>query len=50
VNSALASDGGTSDVHDPSTGLVLLSIADATPADGAAAPAAADEAQRGWSG
>ena len=43
-----ASDGGTFDVRDPSTGLVLLSIADATPADGAAALAAADEAQRGW--
>ena len=43
-----ASDGGTFEVHDPSTGLVLLSIADATPADGAAALAAADEAQRGW--
>jgi succinate-semialdehyde dehydrogenase/glutarate-semialdehyde dehydrogenase len=44
-----ASDGGTFDVHDPSTGEVLLSIADASPADGAAALAAADEAQRGWS-
>ena len=44
-----ASDGGTFDVHDPSTGQALLSIADATPTDGAAALAAADEAQRGWS-
>ena len=43
-----ASDGGTFDVHDPSTGRILLSIADATPADGAAALAAADGAQRGW--
>ena len=43
-----ASDGGTFDVHDPSTGQVLLSIADATPADGAAALAAADGAQRDW--
>ena len=43
-----ASDGGTFDVHDPSTGQVLLSIADATPTDGAAALAAADEAQHDW--
>ena len=43
-----ASDGGTFDVHDPSTGQVLLSIADASPTDGAAALAAADGAQRGW--
>ena len=43
-----ASGGGTFDVHDPSTGLVLLSVADATAADGAAALAAADAAQRGW--
>ena len=43
-----ASDGGTFDVHDPSTGQVLLSIADATPVDGAAALAAADGAQRDW--
>ena len=43
-----ASDGGTFDVHDPSTGQVLLSIADATPADGAAALAAADGAQHDW--
>jgi succinate-semialdehyde dehydrogenase/glutarate-semialdehyde dehydrogenase len=44
-----ASDGGTFDVHDPSTGGVLLSIADATPTDGASALAAADAAQRDWS-
>ncbi|MFM9919103.1 NAD-dependent succinate-semialdehyde dehydrogenase [Lacisediminihabitans sp. H27-G8] len=43
-----ASDGGTFDVHDPSTGKVLLSISDATPEDAAAALAAADAAQRGW--
>ena len=43
-----ASDGGTFDVHDPSTERVLLSIADATPTDGAAALTAADGAQRGW--
>ncbi|TFC01594.1 NAD-dependent succinate-semialdehyde dehydrogenase [Cryobacterium adonitolivorans] len=43
-----ASDGGTLDVHDPSTGQVLLSIANATPADGLAALDAAVAAQRGW--
>jgi succinate-semialdehyde dehydrogenase/glutarate-semialdehyde dehydrogenase len=43
-----AADGGTFDVHDPSTGEVLLTIADATPADGAAALDAAAAAQRSW--
>jgi succinate-semialdehyde dehydrogenase/glutarate-semialdehyde dehydrogenase len=43
-----ASDGGTLDVIDPSTGLVLLTIASATPADGVAALDAAVAAQRGW--
>ncbi|TDW26928.1 NAD-dependent succinate-semialdehyde dehydrogenase [Cryobacterium psychrophilum] len=43
-----ASDGGTFDVHDPSTGQVLLSIADATPADGEAALSAAAAAQKSW--
>ncbi|RFA10311.1 NAD-dependent succinate-semialdehyde dehydrogenase [Subtercola boreus] len=43
-----ASDGGTFDVLDPSTGLVLTSIASATPADGAAALDAAADAQRSW--
>ncbi|EPR76063.1 Succinate-semialdehyde dehydrogenase [NADP+] [Leifsonia rubra CMS 76R] len=44
-----ASDGGSLDVNDPSTGEVLLSIASATPEDGQDALAAADAAQRGWS-
>lgn len=43
-----ASDGGTLDVIDPSTGKLLLSIASATPEDGQDALAAADGAQRGW--
>ncbi|TFC18624.1 NAD-dependent succinate-semialdehyde dehydrogenase [Cryobacterium algoritolerans] len=43
-----ASDGGTFNVEDPSTGEVLLKIADATPADGEAALAAAAAAQRDW--
>lgn len=43
-----SSDGGTFSVHDPSTGEILLNIADATPADGEAALAAAAEAQTGW--
>lgn len=43
-----ASDGGSFDVIDPSTEQVLLTIADATVADGAAALDAAVEAQRGW--
>ncbi|TFC03659.1 NAD-dependent succinate-semialdehyde dehydrogenase [Cryobacterium mannosilyticum] len=43
-----AGDGGTFDVSDPSTGAVLLSIADATPADGDAALASAFAAQHGW--
>ncbi|PPF85684.1 NAD-dependent succinate-semialdehyde dehydrogenase [Subtercola sp. Z020] len=43
-----ASDAGTFDVHDPSTGLVLASVSNATVADGAAALDAAAEAQRSW--
>ncbi|TFC96050.1 MULTISPECIES: NAD-dependent succinate-semialdehyde dehydrogenase [Cryobacterium] len=43
-----AADGGTFAVHDPSTGEVLLRIADATPADGEAALAAAAAAQPSW--
>ncbi|KQV06386.1 NAD-dependent succinate-semialdehyde dehydrogenase [Leifsonia sp. Root112D2] len=43
-----ASDGGTFDVLDPSNGEVLLSVADATPADGLAALDAAASAQRDW--
>ncbi|MEA9984676.1 NAD-dependent succinate-semialdehyde dehydrogenase [Subtercola sp. RTI3] len=43
-----ASDGGTFDVIDPSTGDALLTIASATPADGAAALDAAVGAQRAW--
>ncbi len=43
-----ASDGGTFVVEDPATGAALLSIADATPADGEAALAAAHRAQAGW--
>ncbi|MBC7724061.1 MAG: NAD-dependent succinate-semialdehyde dehydrogenase [Burkholderiaceae bacterium] len=43
-----ASDGGTFDVCDPSTGEVLLRVADATPEDGMAALAAASAAQKAW--
>ena len=43
-----ASDGGTLDVIDPSRGTVLVSIADATPADGVAALDAAADSQRAW--
>lgn len=43
-----SSDGATFDVLDPSTGAVLLAIADATVEDGEAALAAATAAQRGW--
>ena len=43
-----ASDGGTFDVIDPSTGEVLLAVASATPADGLAALDAAASAQRAW--
>lgn len=43
-----ASDEGTFDVHDPSTGLVLATIASATPEDGRAALDAAAAAQRSW--
>ena len=40
-----ATDGATFDVHDPATGQVLCSVADATPEDGKAALAAAVAAQ-----
>jgi succinate-semialdehyde dehydrogenase/glutarate-semialdehyde dehydrogenase len=43
-----ASDGATFDVHDPATGRVLASVADASAQDGAAALAAADQAQDAW--
>ncbi|MFJ4029355.1 NAD-dependent succinate-semialdehyde dehydrogenase [Paenarthrobacter sp. NPDC089989] len=43
-----AAAGKTFDVEDPATGKVLLSIADAAPADGAAALDAADAAQESW--
>jgi len=43
-----SSDGRTLDVEDPSTGLTLASVADATVADGAAALDAAVAAQAGW--
>ncbi len=43
-----ASDGGTLEVNDPSTGAVLLSIASATPGDGRDALDAAVAAQRDW--
>jgi succinate-semialdehyde dehydrogenase/glutarate-semialdehyde dehydrogenase len=45
-----ASDGGTFDVHDPATGQVVARVADATPADGAAALDAAAAAQESWAG
>jgi len=43
-----ASDGGTSTVEDPSTGLALASIADATAEDGERALSAAARAQDSW--
>ncbi|MGZ4508233.1 MAG: NAD-dependent succinate-semialdehyde dehydrogenase [Blastococcus sp.] len=43
-----AEDGGTLPVEDPSTGRTLAHVADATPADGDAALAAAAAAQPGW--
>ncbi len=43
-----AAGGGTLDVHDPSTGDTLCSIADATPEDGDAALGAAADAQAAW--
>jgi succinate-semialdehyde dehydrogenase/glutarate-semialdehyde dehydrogenase len=43
-----ASDGGTFDVLDPSTGGVLATIANATPADGMAALDAAAATQKEW--
>jgi succinate-semialdehyde dehydrogenase/glutarate-semialdehyde dehydrogenase len=43
-----ASDGGTSAVEDPSTGAVLTRIADASPADGERALAAAARVQDSW--
>jgi succinate-semialdehyde dehydrogenase/glutarate-semialdehyde dehydrogenase len=39
---------GTLDVHDPATGEVIASVADATPEDGLAALSAAAEAQPAW--
>ncbi|MCB5291992.1 NAD-dependent succinate-semialdehyde dehydrogenase [Arthrobacter sp. SO3] len=43
-----ASDGGTFDVHDPSTGAVLATLASATSADALAALDAADAVQASW--
>ncbi|MCU1516005.1 MAG: NAD-dependent succinate-semialdehyde dehydrogenase, partial [Pseudarthrobacter sp.] len=43
-----ASDGGTFDVHDPATGLVLATLASATSADAVAALDAADKVQASW--
>ncbi len=43
-----ASDGGTFDVHDPSTGAVLATLASATSADAVAALDAADAVQVSW--
>lgn len=43
-----ASGGATLDVHNPADESVLATIADATPADGERALAAAAEAQAGW--
>jgi succinate-semialdehyde dehydrogenase/glutarate-semialdehyde dehydrogenase len=43
-----ASGGGRFEVHDPATGVVLTTCADATPEDGLAALAAAHDAQAGW--
>jgi succinate-semialdehyde dehydrogenase/glutarate-semialdehyde dehydrogenase len=43
-----ASEDRTYEVEDPSTGRALCSVADATPEDGLAALAAADEAQHDW--
>jgi succinate-semialdehyde dehydrogenase/glutarate-semialdehyde dehydrogenase len=43
-----SADGGRFTVEDPATGLVLASVANATPADGAEALTAAHEAQASW--
>jgi succinate-semialdehyde dehydrogenase / glutarate-semialdehyde dehydrogenase len=43
-----ASDGGRFDVHDPSTGAVLATVADGTVDDAIAAVAAADAAAEAW--
>lgn len=43
-----AETGGTFDVHDPATGAVIRTIADATPADGIRALDAAVAAQESW--
>ena len=43
-----SAEGARFDVHDPSTGLPLTHVADATPADGVAALDAAVAAQPGW--
>ena len=45
-----SSSGATLDVHDPSTGEIVKSVADATPADGMAALDAADAASATWAG
>ncbi|PHV64921.1 NAD-dependent succinate-semialdehyde dehydrogenase [Williamsia muralis] len=45
-----SSSGATLDVRDPSTGEIVKSIADATPADGMAALDAADAASATWAG
>ncbi|MEX1079832.1 MAG: NAD-dependent succinate-semialdehyde dehydrogenase [Homoserinimonas sp.] len=44
-----ASSGAEFDVVDPSTGIAIARVADASPADGEAALAAAHGAQEGWS-
>jgi len=41
-------DGATFEVEDPATGIVIASVADATPADGTDALTAAHSAQRDW--
>jgi succinate-semialdehyde dehydrogenase/glutarate-semialdehyde dehydrogenase len=43
-----ATDDRTFEVEDPATGRALCSVADASPEDGLAALAAADEAQQSW--
>ncbi|OPX10269.1 NAD-dependent succinate-semialdehyde dehydrogenase [Mycobacterium sp. AT1] len=45
-----SSSAATLDVYDPATGEVIKQIADATPADGMAALAAADDAAQSWAG
>jgi len=43
-----STSGRAIEVHDPSTGLVIATIADASPEDGLAALAAASDAQKSW--